>query len=76
MARPGNALGYSADGEEAKGGGVEGAAPRLLNLRHDLTPIKYVGMVVTEVGPIPPTAVPALLREYRRELGAAPASGF
>jgi hypothetical protein len=39
--------------------------PRRLNLRYDLTPIKFVGMVVTEVGMIPPTAVPALIREYR-----------
>mmetsp|Transcript_15474 Transcript_15474/g.20065 ORF Transcript_15474/g.20065 Transcript_15474/m.20065 type:complete len:136 (+) Transcript_15474:161-568(+) len=43
--------------------------PRLLNLRYDLTPQKFVGMVVTEVGMIPPTAVPALIREYRRDAG-------
>jgi len=42
---------------------------KLLNLRYDLTPMKYVGMVITEVGMIPATAVPALLREYRREDG-------
>ena len=38
---------------------------KLLNLRYDLTPIKFVDSVVTEVGMIPPTAVPVLLREYR-----------
>eukprot|EP00617_Octactis_speculum_P026636 CAMPEP_0185771528 /NCGR_PEP_ID=MMETSP1174-20130828/64355_1 /TAXON_ID=35687 /ORGANISM="Dictyocha speculum, Strain CCMP1381" /LENGTH=441 /DNA_ID=CAMNT_0028457413 /DNA_START=20 /DNA_END=1345 /DNA_ORIENTATION=+ len=42
---------------------------KLVNLRYDLTPMKYVGMIITEVGMIPPTAVPALLREYRREDG-------
>lgn len=42
---------------------------KLLHLRYDVTPIKYVSSVITEVGIIPPTAVPALLREYRHELG-------
>ena len=32
---------------------------KLLNLRYDLTPMKYVGMVITEVGMILATAVPA-----------------
>ena len=48
--------------------GVSGG-PRLLNLKHDLTPIRLVGMVVTEVGLIPPSAVPALLRQYQKDLG-------
>uniref|UniRef100_A0A6U1NH18 Translation initiation factor eIF2B subunit delta n=1 Tax=Fibrocapsa japonica TaxID=94617 RepID=A0A6U1NH18_9STRA len=38
---------------------------KLLNLRYDLCPIDYISMVITEVGMIPPTSVPALLREYR-----------
>lgn len=49
-------------------------SPRLLNLQYDLTPIKFVGMVVTEAGLIPPTAVPALLREIRKEAGDVLAS--
>jgi translation initiation factor eIF-2B subunit delta len=38
-------------------------ALKLLNLRYDLTPIKYVDLVITEIGIIPPTSVPVLLRE-------------
>lgn len=40
---------------------------RLLNLVYDVTPIDYVSMVVTELGMIPPTSIPAVLREYSRE---------
>ncbi len=35
--------------------------PRLLNLRYDLTPVKYVSLVVTEVGIIPPTSVSGVI---------------
>lgn len=35
----------------------------LLNLRYDLTPIKYVTLVITEFGFLPPTSVPVLIRE-------------
>mmetsp|Transcript_16116 Transcript_16116/g.21304 ORF Transcript_16116/g.21304 Transcript_16116/m.21304 type:complete len:544 (+) Transcript_16116:84-1715(+) len=40
---------------------------KILNLLFDLTPIEYVSMVITEVGMIPPTSAPVLLREYRKE---------
>lgn len=40
---------------------------KLLNLVYDVTPIEYVSMVVTELGMIPPTSIPAILREYSRE---------
>eukprot|EP00900_Chrysochromulina_parva_P020246 jgi/Chrpa1/2855/Chrysochromulina_OHIO_Genome00002073-RA len=54
----------------AGGGGTGSVAdwrdiPRLklLNLLYDATPMKYLTMVVTEVGVIPPTSVPAVIRE-------------
>jgi len=37
---------------------------KLLNLVYDLTPMKFVMMVITEIGMIPPTAVPVVIREY------------
>ncbi|RLN83916.1 hypothetical protein BBJ28_00010090 [Nothophytophthora sp. Chile5] len=40
---------------------------KLLNLMYDVTPIDYVSMVVTELGMIPPTSIPAVLREYSRD---------
>ncbi|RHY03003.1 hypothetical protein DYB25_006935, partial [Aphanomyces astaci] len=40
---------------------------KLLNLVYDLTPMEYVSMVVTEIGMIPPTSIPAIIREYRKE---------
>jgi len=36
---------------------------RLLNLRYDVTPTKFLTMVVTEAGVIPPTSVPVIIRE-------------
>lgn len=51
----------------------EPALLKRLNLRYDLTPIKYVSLVITEVGIIPPTSGPALMREMiknRKEDGA------
>eukprot|EP00298_Acanthocystis_sp_HF-20_P006415 c16284_g1_i2.p1 GENE.c16284_g1_i2~~c16284_g1_i2.p1 ORF type:complete len:339 (+),score=148.34 c16284_g1_i2:1-1017(+) len=38
---------------------------KLLNLLYDLTPMEFVQMVVTDVGLIPPTSVPVILREYQ-----------
>lgn len=35
-----------------------------LNLLYDLTPAEYITVVVTEVGLIPCTSVPVVLREY------------
>lgn len=40
---------------------------KLLNLNYDLIPSEFVSMVVTEVGMIPPTSVPVILREYHKE---------
>lgn len=40
---------------------------RLLNLRYDTTPMKYISLVITEVGMIPPTSVPVLIREARKD---------
>lgn len=40
---------------------------KLLNIRYDLTPMKYVSLVITEVGMIPPTSVPVLIREYNKD---------
>jgi len=36
---------------------------KLLNLNLDLTPAEFVTMVITEVGMIPPTSVPVIVRE-------------
>jgi len=37
---------------------------RLLNLVYDLTPSEFIMMVITEVGMVPPSSVPVILREY------------
>lgn len=37
---------------------------RLLNMAYDIIPMEFVTIVVTEVGMIPPTSVPVVLREY------------
>ncbi len=60
-------------GESATANGeASAAAPlppwlKLLNIRYDLTPMKYVSLVVTEVGMIPPTSVPVLIRESAKD---------
>ena len=36
---------------------------RLLNIVYDLTPMEHVALVVTEMGMIPPTSVPVIIRE-------------
>lgn len=41
---------------------------KLLNLVYDVTPSENVTMVITEVGMIPPTSVPVVIREYRKDL--------
>lgn len=41
---------------------------KLLNLSYDITPIEYVSMIVTELGMIPPTSIPAILREYSNDV--------
>jgi translation initiation factor 2B subunit (eIF-2B alpha/beta/delta family) len=37
---------------------------KLLNLIYDVTPSEFITMVITEVGMVPPTSVPVILREY------------
>jgi len=36
----------------------------LLNLIYDLTPTEFIAMVITEVGTVPPTSVPVIIREF------------
>lgn len=38
-----------------------------LNLKYDVTPPKYIDMLITEVGAIPVSSVPVVLREFRSE---------
>ncbi|KAL0450233.1 UNVERIFIED_CONTAM: Translation initiation factor eIF-2B subunit delta [Sesamum latifolium] len=40
---------------------------QLLNLMYDATPSDYVSMIITDYGMIPPTSVPVIVGEYRRE---------
>ncbi|KAL3629534.1 hypothetical protein CASFOL_026756 [Castilleja foliolosa] len=40
---------------------------QLLNLIYDATPSDYVSMIITDYGMIPPSSVPVIVREYRRE---------
>lgn len=40
---------------------------QLLNLTYDATPSDYVSVIVTDYGLLPPTSVPVIVREYRRE---------
>ncbi|KAL0343565.1 UNVERIFIED_CONTAM: Translation initiation factor eIF-2B subunit delta [Sesamum angustifolium] len=40
---------------------------QLLSLMYDATPSDYVSMIITDYGMIPPTSVPVIVREYRRE---------
>lgn len=41
---------------------------RVLNLAYDVIPIEYVSVIVTEVGLVPPTSVPVILREAQQKL--------
>ena len=36
---------------------------KLLNLVYDVTPMKYITMVVTEAGVVPPTSIPVIIRK-------------
>eukprot|EP01098_Paradermamoeba_levis_P011847 TRINITY_DN5099_c0_g6_i1.p1 TRINITY_DN5099_c0_g6~~TRINITY_DN5099_c0_g6_i1.p1 ORF type:complete len:532 (-),score=157.38 TRINITY_DN5099_c0_g6_i1:72-1601(-) len=73
-------IGTSSDGGVGSGVGVgesskllrladwkENEKLKLLNLVYDVTPIDFITMVITEVGMIPPTSVPVVLREYKKE---------
>lgn len=37
-----------------------------MNLKYDLTPAKFVKMLVTEIGRHPTSSVPVILNEFRR----------
>ena len=39
----------------------------ILNLKYDLTPQKYLSMIVCEIGNIPPHSVPVVIREIMRD---------
>lgn len=40
----------------------------LLNLVYDVTPPKFISVVITEVGLVPPTSVAVILREYNQKM--------
>uniref|UniRef100_A0A5B6YW58 Translation initiation factor eIF2B subunit delta n=1 Tax=Davidia involucrata TaxID=16924 RepID=A0A5B6YW58_DAVIN len=40
---------------------------QFLNLIYDATPSDYVSMIITDYGMVPPTSIPVIVREYRRE---------
>ncbi|XP_057967349.1 uncharacterized protein LOC131157309 [Malania oleifera] len=40
---------------------------QLLNLIYDATPSDYISMIITDYGMVPPTSVPVIVREYRKE---------
>ncbi|XP_071710938.1 translation initiation factor eIF2B subunit delta-like isoform X2 [Rutidosis leptorrhynchoides] len=42
---------------------------QLLNLTYDVTPSDYVSLIITDYGMIPPTSVPVIVREFRKEQG-------
>ena len=44
---------------------------KLLNLRYDLMPIEFVTLVITEVGHVPPTSVPVIIREFSTDVTQA-----
>ncbi|GME81733.1 unnamed protein product [[Candida] boidinii] len=37
----------------------------ILNILYDLTPPEYIQKIITEVGALPPSSVPVILREYK-----------
>ncbi|KAJ2451458.1 hypothetical protein EV183_003592 [Coemansia sp. RSA 2336] len=41
---------------------------RLLNLTQDITPPEFVSVIITEVGLIPTTSIPVVLREYKNQI--------
>jgi translation initiation factor eIF-2B subunit delta len=53
------------DGEDKLAGWKSNDSLKLLNLVYDLTPMEFVSMVISEVGLIPPTSVPVVIREYQ-----------
>ena len=55
----------------ASGAQEAGSASGLhvVNLTYDAMPAEYITMIITEFGMIPPTSVPVIIREYRKEPG-------
>ncbi|KAJ2472834.1 hypothetical protein GGI02_001314 [Coemansia sp. RSA 2322] len=41
---------------------------RLMNLTQDITPPEFVSVIITEVGMIPTTSIPVVLREYKNQI--------
>ncbi|KAJ1733633.1 hypothetical protein LPJ61_001467 [Coemansia biformis] len=41
---------------------------RLLNLTQDVTPPEFVSVIITEVGMVPTTSIPVVLREYKNQI--------
>ncbi|KAI8320371.1 translation initiation factor eIF-2B delta subunit [Martensiomyces pterosporus] len=41
---------------------------RLVNLAQDITPPDFVSVIITEVGMIPTTSIPVVLREYKNQI--------
>ena len=61
-----SSAGNSVPGEdEATQKIVPSPAYQVINLRYDLTPIENISVVATEIGLIPPTSIPVLIRELR-----------
>jgi len=38
-----------------------------LNSKYDITPAKFINLIVCELGSIPPTSVPVIIREFGQE---------
>ena len=71
LADPDQLVSTGGDGEPALSDWRDQQSLKLLNLMYDLTPAKYVSLVVTEVGMTPPTSVPVLIREQEKALEKA-----
>ena len=55
--------------ESKKQKGGKGPSPsemELINLRYDLTPQKFLSMIVCELGNIPPHSVPVVIKEMAK----------
>ena len=48
--------------------GLGDKSPQFLNLKYDLTPQKYLSMIVCEIGNIPPHSVPVVIREIMHDI--------
>ena len=53
--------------QDVKDGIAKGSNLSLLNIVYDTTPADFITVIITEVGALPPTSVPVVLREYRSE---------